>query len=645
MIYIPKIVGPCNGSKKAIDIIYNLYERERKKTNPKRIVIYKEILHNKNIIEDLKNKKIECINSLQEIDKNTIVIIRAHGESEDTYNYLKENAIEYYDATCVNVLQIHDIIRQKYYQNYDIIIIGKKLKEGVYHPEVVGSNGWCQYNAKIISNLFEVDNLDIVKNNILVVCQTTFNENDALLIADKIKKIYHNKNIEFINTTCKGPKLIQKYALEIAKKCDYMVIIGGKNSHNTNELYKLCSEVTPSIKISNLGELYEWLNKTDINESTNIGITGGASVQEKEIQECRQLIEFYLFYKKEKAIIEKYINDYNKKFLDKKDNSIVQDAIKKFIKVNTSGKYLRSILLSLGYKIASGQNDDFYIPLAMACETFQTSILIHDDIIDNATKRRGMDTIPTVYKHQFKSKNGKKSNIVANSLGICIGDLGLYLANDIILKNYQHNANLCKILEYYNKVIVNTIKGEIIDVKLPYNLQYEKVKTCKESDIMEMYYLKTAWYTTIGPFCLGCLLADNNRIEIDEYEIIFKNLGVAFQIKDDIIGIYGDSNCIGKPTNSDISEFKQTILYSYVYNHKEKYLKNLHKFYGKANVTESDVEEVKKIFIESGALEYAREKMDHLFDESIKQIKKLNNLGKYQNILLGLINYLRIRQK
>ncbi len=645
MIYIPKIVGPCDGSKNAIDIIYKLYERERKKKKPKRIVIYKEILHNKNIIEELKNKNIECINSLQGIDKNTIVVIRAHGEGEDIYNYLQKNAIEYYDATCKNVLKIHDIIYQKYYQNYEIIIIGEKLKDGNYHPEVEGSNGWCQHNAKIISNPLEVDTLDIVKSDVLIVCQTTFNEKDALLIADKIKKRYCQKNIEFINTTCAGPKLIQKYALEVAKKCDYMVIIGGKNSHNTNELYKLCSEVTPSIKVSNLLEIYEWLNKTDIDESTNIGITGGASVQAKQIQECKEIIEFYLFYKKEKTTIEEYIRNYNKKLLNKTDNLIVQDAIKKFTNINTSGKYLRSILLSLGYKIASGKTDKFYIPLAIAFETFQTSILIHDDIIDNATKRRGMDTIPVAYRRQFKSNNINKSNIVANSLGICIGDLGFYLANDIILKNYQHNANLCKILEYYNKIIINTIKGEIIDVKLPYDLQYEKVKECKESDIMEIYYLKTAWYTTIGPFCLGCMLADNNKIEIKKYEEIFKNLGVAFQIKDDIIGIYGDSNYIGKSTTSDISEFKQTILYSYVYNNEKKHLKYLNKYYGKSNVSESDIEIIKKIFIKSGALEYARKKMDNLFDESISQIKQLNNLGKYQNIILGLINYLRIRQK
>ena len=561
MIYIPKICGTCTGSRKAIDTVYQLYEQEKKKKNPKKIVIYKEILHNKCLIDDLHNKGIDCVDTLDNIDKNTIVIIRAHGEGEETYNYLKKQGIEYYDCTCKNVLRIHDIICEKYYQNYEIIIIGKKIDKNLYHPEVAGSNGWCQNSAKIISNVQEVETLEIQKPDILIVCQTTFNEKDVLLIADKIKEKYQEKNIEFINTTCNAPKLTQEYSLEVAKKCDYMIVIGGKNSHNSNELYNLCSEIVPSVKVSNLRELFNWLKKADINESTNIGITGGASTQEKEIQECRNLIEFYSFYKKEKCIIEQEIEKYNKSLLINNDNKIIQEAIQKFITVNTGGKYLRAILISLGYKMSSSKSDNIYIPLATAYEIFQTSILIHDDIIDESDKRRGIDTIPASYKKEFSCSNKEIGNNVANSLGICIGDLGFYLANQILINSYSKNPNLCKLMEYYNKIVIETIKGEIIDVKLPYDLQYENRKKCDESDVMDLYRLKTSWYTTIGPFCLGCLLSDNNKIDLPKFESIFQNIGIAFQIKDDIIGIYGDSNYIGKPVNSDISEFKQTILF------------------------------------------------------------------------------------
>lgn len=645
MIYIPHICGTCNGAKSALDTVYNLYEHEKNKKHPKKVVVYKEILHNKNIIDDLNNKGIECINSLDKVDKNTIVVIRAHGEGEETYNYLQKNNIEYYDATCKNVLRIHDIIREKYYQNYEIVIIGEKKSGGLYHPEVEGSNGWCQNNAKIISNLKEVDDLEINKDNALIICQTTFNESYALLITNKIKEKYQDKNIEFINTTCNASKLIQKSSLEIAKKCDYMIVIGGKNSNNTNELYKICNEVTPSIKISSLGELYNWLKETNINEFTNIGITGGASTPQKEIQECIELIEFYNFYEKEKRIIEKEIEKYNKKFLQGNDNAIVYEALQNFTTINTGGKYLRAMLISLGYKMLSSKDDDIYLPLAVAYEIFQTSILIHDDIIDNATKRRGKDTIPTIYMKQLSYKNNKKGNNIANSLGLCIGDLGFYLANQIIIENYTKNPNLCKLMEYYNKIVINTIKGELIDVKLPYNLQYENSKKCLEEDIMEIYYLKTAWYTTIGPFCLGCLLYGNKKIDLPKFESIFKDIGIAFQIKDDIIGIYGDQNYIGKSTNSDISEFKQTILYSYVYNKQKKYLSELNKYYGKKNLSSDKINCVKEIFIDSGALEYATKKMNKLFDDSIEKIKELDLNHKYQNIILGFINYLRIREK
>lgn len=644
VIYIPKICGTCSGAQKALDIVYELYEREKTKKHPKKIVVYKEILHNKKIIEDLKNKNIECIDSLQNIDENTIVVIRAHGEGESTYKYLEDKNIEYYDATCKNVLRIHDIISKKYYQNYEIIIIGKKVGENEYHPEVSGSNGWCQNNAIIIDSINDVEKLEITNDNILIICQTTFGEREAIEISEKIKEKYKNKNVEFVNSICNAQKMIQKHSIEVAKKCDYMIIIGGKNSSNTNELYKLCNDVCESVKVSDISELLVWLKTAKISSDTNIGISGGASTPKSEIEKYKQLIEFYLFYKNEKRIFEKEIINYNKNFIDKNDNKFVHDAIKKFIDVNQGGKYLRATLISLGYKLFSKEDCKDYVPLALAYETFQTSILIHDDIIDNAEKRRGKDTVPTAYRKEFINKNNNIGNNIANSLGICIGDLGFYFANNILLKTYNKNVNIYKVLQYYNDIVIKTIKGEIIDVKLPYDIQYENLSKLNENDVLEIYRLKTAWYTVIGPFCLGCLLAGAEMSDIKKFEPILENIGIAFQIKDDIIGVFGDENYIGKSTNSDISEFKQTILYSYVHNNKE-YLNKLNKYYGKQDITNEETDIVKQIFIDSGALDYANKVMNKLFEESIEQIKKLSLTEKYEDILLGFVNYLVIRQK
>ena len=645
MIYIPKVYGTCNGAQNALDVVYNLYDKNKKSKHSKKIVVYKEILHNKKVLENFKNKNIECVDDLKTIDKNTIVVIRAHGEGEDTYQYLEKNKIEYHDATCPKVLQIHKIIKEKYSKGYEIVIVGKINKDGTYHPEVSGSNGWCENKAKIIDKVSDVENLKLEKQNVLVICQTTFNEETVIEIANKIKQKFKDKNIEFVNSICNAQKLIQKHAVEIAKTVDYMIIIGGKNSSNTEELYKLCAKECSSIKVSNLEELYEWLKTVKINEKTKLGISGGASTPKSEIIDYKNFIEFFLYYDEEKILFEKEINKYNKKLIVSKDNDIVKDAVQKFIDINQGGKYLRATLISLGYKMMSDKDDKLYLPLTLAYETFQTSILIHDDIIDDADTRRGKDTIPTTYQNSFSCKDKITSNKVANSLGICIGDLGFYYANKIILENYKSHENIWEILDYYNNIVINTIKGEIIDVKLPYDIKYESKIDATENDIMEIYKLKTAWYTIIGPFSLGCLLSNTSLAEIKKFENILEKIGIAFQIKDDIIGVFGDSKYIGKSTNADISEFKQTILYSHIYNQNKEYLPKLNKYYGKSKLTDKDINTVKQIFIDSHALEYANSVMNRLFNESIEEIEKLEINENYKNIMLGFINYLKIRTK
>lgn len=436
----------------------------------------------------------------------------------------------------------------------------------------------------------------------------------------------------YISKICTSYKEIQK----ITKKCDYIIIINESNNSKIKELYKEYSKDCPSIIVTNIGDIYKWLKKTKITEKTKIGLISEES-NLKETLNIRNLIEFYLFYTKQKKNFTKNIIKYNQKFLNEKDNLIIKDATNKFISINGGGKYLRALLISLGYFITSKKETNEYIPLAIAYETFQTSILIHDDIIDNAKMRRGKDTIPVMYEKEFIDKNDG----IANSLGICIGDLGFYLTNEIIYNNYLKNPYFGNLIKYYNNIVINTIKGEIIDVKLPFDIKNEK--ECNYEDILEIYKLKTSWYTIVGPFCLGIILGGGKQ-KIKIYESILENIGIAFQIKDDIMGIFGNEDYIGK-TNNDIEEFKQTILYAYIYNQKGKYLNELNKYYGKKNLSQKEIEIVRKIFIDSGALEYADKMMDSLFKKSEEEIKKLNMKNEYKNILLGFITYLKIRQK
>ena len=166
MIYYPKLYGTCAGADKAIDLAYTL----RKEYNDKNIYIYKEILHNSFIINDLEKKNIKCIDDLSIVTPNDLLIIRAHGEPKSTYDYLNEHDLVYYDATCKNVLRIHELVEAKYNEHKNIIIIGKKN-----HPEVIGTNGWCNNEALIIENEDDYNKIDKNKEY-YIVCQTTIKE-------------------------------------------------------------------------------------------------------------------------------------------------------------------------------------------------------------------------------------------------------------------------------------------------------------------------------------------------------------------------------------------------------------------------------------------------------------------------------------
>ena len=184
----------------------------------------------------------------------------------------------------------------------------------------------------------------------------------------------------------------------------------------------------------------------------------------------------------------------------------------------------------------------------------------------------------------------------------------------------------------------------MIDIILPFKEEFFDTDPNLEEKIMEVYKLKTAWYSVIGPYCLGLTLGGMEEKNIKKIESILLNVGIAFQIKDDILGIYGDSNLLGKSTNSDIEEFKQTILYSFAM--QTKYQEELLKYYGKPNLTIENIEEVKTIFEKSGAKKYAEDTMNKLFIHSLSEIDKDDSLNKEaKGILKGFIVYLQNRSK
>lgn len=351
---------------------------------------------------------------------------------------------------------------------------------------------------------------------------------------------------------------------------------------------------------------------------------------------------FLKYYKEVREKLNKKLEEYNNE-LKKESNDLIKENIDVFTNLNSDGKLIRGTLVNLGYKLKK-DNLEYSYPLSLAFEIFQTAILVHDDIIDNDDLRRGKQTIHAYnynkYYNLTKNFNSKK---ISEGIAICIGDLGLYEANQVIAKNYKNDSKLGEILIYFNEIVLKTIKGEIIDVTLPFLEQNNLLKDNLEENIMLIYKLKTAYYTIIGPLSLGLILAGTTKEELADIENLGLKIGTAFQIQDDLLGIYSNNNKLGKNVGSDIEEFKQTILYSYTKSNK-KYYNELLKYYGKEK--EETIEKVKQIFIDSGAYKYAKDLVDKLYNEALNIVKNINWIKEEdKEILNSFIDYLKMREK
>ena len=224
-----------------------------------------------------------------------------------------------------------------------------------------------------------------------------------------------------------------------------------------------------------------------------------------------------------------------------------------------------------------------------------------------------------------------------------MGDYGLSLASKIIVDSYKDDTNLSNVLSYFIDTILKTIKGEMLDVILPFNSKHSLITNKElEENILSIYKLKTAYYTIIGPLSTGMILAGTTHEQLKDIEQFGELVGIAFQIQDDILGIYSEET--GKVKASDIKEFKQTILYSYAI--ETEYKDELLKYYGTSDLQEESIEKVQEILKKCGALDYSKNKMNKMYDESLNILNNISWIKEDKKELLkGFVEYLRARNK
>ncbi len=282
-IIIGKTGGFCHGVKNAVD-----KATEEIEVSKKTVYCLGELVHNKHVTKKLEEKGLIFIENIEEAKGKTI--IRAHGVTKETYAKAQKLNIELKDLTCPKVLKIHDLVEEYSKNGYYIFLVGIKN-----HPETIGTYSFAGKNSSIIENICDLEQAvtkmrEAKINMALLITQTTFNLRKFEEISQTLKQMLDEESIELkvINTICLSTELRQKETEELSKQVDLMLIIGGRNSSNTNKLYdisfKNCKKVIFAESIEDI--------KLDIIKSVNkIGVMAGASTPKESIDSIIKLIK------------------------------------------------------------------------------------------------------------------------------------------------------------------------------------------------------------------------------------------------------------------------------------------------------------------------------------------------------------------
>ena len=275
-IYLASPRGFCAGVKRAIEIV----EKSLNKYG-KPVYVRHEIVHNKQVVNDLKEKGAIFIEELSDIKDNTRpVIFSAHGVPKSVPKEAEEKKLSFVDATCPLVSKVHRESEQLYKKGYDIILIGHNN-----HPEVIGTMGQLPDGSiKLIETADDVDLLKVenFSKPLAYITQTTLSVDDTAEIIDKLKRKFPNIKQPIKEDICYATTNRQKAVKEIAPKCDMFFVIGSRNSSNSVRLVEVAKKA--GCKKSLLMHSEQKIPMDELMNSETVGISSGASAPDHLIQ-------------------------------------------------------------------------------------------------------------------------------------------------------------------------------------------------------------------------------------------------------------------------------------------------------------------------------------------------------------------------
>ncbi len=275
-IYVVKQAGFCFGVKRAIRLACDAAEKKNR-----RVYTLGPLIHNPQVVEDLKKKGVHVLKNLKTLKRGTI-IIRSHGVHPQTLKQLKDKPIEVIDATCPFVRKAQKKAKLLYDQGYQVVVVGE-----ADHPEVQGIVGYVNGSALVINRNRLKSKLGKFKK-LGVVAQTTLNIDDFKQVIGRL--VENTEELKVCNTICHATARAQKATLRLASQVDMMIVVGGHNSANTSRLAKLCKNYgTPTHHV----ETVQGLRSSWFKNVRSVGVTAGTSTPDWLIKQVVDRIKNY----------------------------------------------------------------------------------------------------------------------------------------------------------------------------------------------------------------------------------------------------------------------------------------------------------------------------------------------------------------
>lgn len=316
----------------------------------------------------------------------------------------------------------------------------------------------------------------------------------------------------------------------------------------------------------------------------------------------------------------------------------IREAVERVSTILAGGKKLRGALVQLGYECAGGKRA--FLPASLAYELAHAFLLIHDDIMDRAAVRRGVPALHVSYASRFaRSRSAQEAAHLGESVAMTLGDQVFFWALEMFATTPVPPERLARALRELGTVLEETSHGQLLDLLAGWRA------AGGPATALAIAERKTARYSVIGPLVLGAILGGGKSNLLRALRRFGQPLGVAFQLGDDLLGLYGDERTIGKSPLSDLREGKPTYLVATAYRRASaRHRVTLRACWGKRTAGRADLAAVRAIVERTGARAATKALLRRLVRRSTRAVPSITKQRSLAETLRSLAAFFEERR-